>query len=260
MSHTEASKARQRRPSNLSLHHVSQPNRPFNPDREQIWNPHYQDPVLGALRGRGQRMHRSPSAPTRRHRHRLRSPAITVARRLFVQPKASDRSSYSWGRFSRRRLEGSRVATTYMPHRACLSPSTSASPAETSKDIVNSPPTPLTDTESPTAATPSRSVSLNINNHQPAGRKGFPCQVPDCPFTGPFGSERDLERHCDSKHDGAGGRAFRCRCGKLDTRKDNHDRHVPVCRKDAKTSYRCWCDHETELVTEHQEHIRHWTM
>ncbi|KAK4206304.1 hypothetical protein QBC37DRAFT_239274, partial [Rhypophila decipiens] len=87
-----------------------------------------------------------------------------------------------------------------------------------------------------------------------ARKKNFPCTVPGCSFAP--SSKKDRERHFSSVHGSAGGNGFRCRCGKVSTRKDNHNRHIRGCRKEVITSFSCWCGRETGLVTDHQEHIR----
>ncbi|KAK4206067.1 hypothetical protein QBC37DRAFT_435477 [Rhypophila decipiens] len=149
------------------------------------------------------------------------------------------------------------------------SQSTSASPVNTSDSDGPQPtprmtvkvdlsPSPPTDAESQAAITPSVPVALNCDNNRQARKKSFPCLISGCPYA--FGTKKDLERHCNSVHGSAGDNGFRCRCGKVRTRKDNHDRHILACRNESITSFRCWCGHETGLVTEHREHIRHWTI
>ncbi|KAM7187640.1 hypothetical protein V8F33_011107 [Rhypophila sp. PSN 637] len=152
-------------------------------------------------------------------------------------------------------ISGRSMSMSTSPSQTAESDGTWSTPCTTAH--VDLPVTPLTDAESQTAAT--LRLNSDSENTQQARRKSFPCQVPACSVAVFFSSKKDLDRHCNSVHGSAGDKGFRCRCGRLDTRKDNHDRHIRGCRKEVKTSYRCWCRHETSLVTEHQEHIRRWT-
>lgn len=86
----------------------------------------------------------------------------------------------------------------------------------------------------------------------------FPCQNCDSIFS----SRKDRRRHGDSIH--RTGSRFRCRCGKFDPRKDNHDRHVRSCRISQNGLYKhrfcCRCGVETdpnEPLT-HLSHVAGW--
>lgn len=73
-----------------------------------------------------------------------------------------------------------------------------------------------------------------------------------------FPSRKDLDRHIDSVHTKS--TAFQCQCSKVDTRKDNHDRHVRTCRRPVLASFRCRCGTEASTGVEHLAHIGLWTM
>ncbi|KAK4183441.1 hypothetical protein QBC35DRAFT_478158 [Podospora australis] len=91
----------------------------------------------------------------------------------------------------------------------------------------------------------------------PSKQPRFPCPVPNCGRA--FTSPKDLRRHLDSiQHaDPSGGKAFfRCRCGKLSPRKDNHDRHVRKCRHPTQSPFRCRCGHETTSALHHLAHAQ----
>jgi hypothetical protein len=78
----------------------------------------------------------------------------------------------------------------------------------------------------------------------------FTCQEQDCSST--FSSQKDLDRHFDSVH---GIHFFTCRCGKLEARKDNQDRHVRKCRLTSTSPYRCPCGDTTDSAERHLGHI-----
>lgn len=83
----------------------------------------------------------------------------------------------------------------------------------------------------------------------------FACQEADCLLQ--FSSQKDLDRHFESVH-GTDLVKFRCVCGKLDSRKDNHDRHVRKCRLPKQDSYRCRCGSTSDRATAHLDHVARW--
>lgn len=71
-----------------------------------------------------------------------------------------------------------------------------------------------------------------------------------------FLHRRDLLRHERSVHSGAGCPRYRCMCGKLDTRKDNHQRHVGHCSGEYKNHYTCACGDQCVELDDHLLHVK----
>jgi hypothetical protein len=97
------------------------------------------------------------------------------------------------------------------------------------------------------------SQSPGENSISASGLTRFACLEDGCSKR--FSSKKDLDRHFDSMH---GTDYFRCRCGKIDARKDNHDRHVRKCRRVITTSCRCGCGENSDDVLGHLEHGARW--
>ncbi|KAI1261024.1 hypothetical protein F5Y18DRAFT_431569 [Xylariaceae sp. FL1019] len=84
-------------------------------------------------------------------------------------------------------------------------------------------------------------------------------QCPEPPCSSAFKHKKDLARHLKSKKHATGHETvYGCRCGKEDTRKDNHLRHVHFCEKPPSpgAQYVCTCQSSTCLKEEHVEHVR----
>lgn len=93
----------------------------------------------------------------------------------------------------------------------------------------------------------------DLENAPSTGR--FACQEKGCLWQ--FSSQKDLIRHCESVH-GTGHVRFRCACGKLGSRKDNHKRHVGTCDRSEQTSFCCRCGTTSDQADAHLEHVARW--
>lgn len=111
----------------------------------------------------------------------------------------------------------------------------------------------------PTTTEPSSTPLTDVDNPVPGNRvpARFVCQEERCSRS--FGSQKDLDRHRDSVHGSSGADVFRCRCGKTEARKDNHDRHVRKCRLPTVAPFCCRCGREAERVADHLEHASRWS-
>ena len=84
----------------------------------------------------------------------------------------------------------------------------------------------------------------------------FRCEKAGCEQV--FTNKRGRDRHYKTRAHAAerdSNPTYRCRCGKSDTRKDNHRRHLNSCKKDFMTPYQCLCG--THTVMEKEEHEAH---
>ncbi|KAI0098033.1 hypothetical protein GGR51DRAFT_438217 [Nemania sp. FL0031] len=62
-----------------------------------------------------------------------------------------------------------------------------------------------------------------------------------CPNS--FKYKKDLNRHLDTVHKAQDDPVYLCRCGKVDTRKDNFRRHLRTCKgKHPNAHFKCKCD------------------
>ncbi|KAK4223492.1 hypothetical protein QBC38DRAFT_487641 [Podospora fimiseda] len=118
---------------------------------------------------------------------------------------------------------------------------------------------------SPTPITPDSTLSI-FSSTSPSRAFSTPRTVSSSDAKSPrrrlsccgkdFHSPRDLDRHFNSFH---GSERLKCRCGKLNSRKDNHKRHVSKCRLPTVTSYRCSCGREDHIKDKHLSHIKKWS-
>ncbi|KAI0971617.1 hypothetical protein F4678DRAFT_90373 [Xylaria arbuscula] len=69
-----------------------------------------------------------------------------------------------------------------------------------------------------------------------------------------FTMKKDLDRHKRTVHATSNGKAYHCRCGKRDVRKDNYLRHVGTCNKTSPYNYHCICGF---IHVNKEEHIGH---
>ncbi|KAI0163707.1 hypothetical protein BJ166DRAFT_299326 [Pestalotiopsis sp. NC0098] len=114
--------------------------------------------------------------------------------------------------------------------------------------------------ESPPAAS---IIDLDVQNSTPETDRPrpFTCDrtskyFHDKPCGRAFRQRRDLWRHEQSVHSSDGCPRYRCQCGKLDIRKDNHKRHVDLCRRGYKDHYTCICGDQCVEPDDHLLHVK----
>lgn len=105
------------------------------------------------------------------------------------------------------------------------------------------------------SASATNSVGSSPNYSTNSMKTHFACKEKGC--SKQFSSYKDLNRHFDSLH---GRSFFRCRCGKKNARKDNHERHVIKCRRPSIGWFYCRCGQRVEAVQDHLQHIIAWNM
>ena len=80
--------------------------------------------------------------------------------------------------------------------------------------------------------------------------ESYPCEIAGCNTT--FTTSTNRRRHHAAVHKRT--QIYHCQCGKRDTRKDNHRRHVQSCARDKGNQYFCSCGFFTTVKEEHLAH------
>ncbi|KAI0537497.1 hypothetical protein GGR58DRAFT_527377 [Xylaria digitata] len=105
--------------------------------------------------------------------------------------------------------------------------------------------------------------SHNTPSRSPTTGSPYRCQFQACNKV--FPNNRELQRHCKSRKHAqhlwddcstASASSFRCACGKFDTRRDNHERHVKICQNEATGQYRCDKGHTRSDKEEWLAHLQ----
>ena len=82
-------------------------------------------------------------------------------------------------------------------------------------------------------------------------KHSYQCEVAGCNKT--YTTSTNRQRHYDTVH--KKDKFYYCRCGKEDSRKDNHRRHIQSCEKGKGNHYCCSCGILTTVKEEYLAHI-----